>query len=129
MGRRIGHLDYAVYGPSRAKVKHLPWISHDDSMEDLPQARWIAAQLTRDRSPLAQVVVNDSECILQCVKAGLGKSLLPVAIAEREPGLRRLSDEVAPVSRELWVMVHPELRNMIRIRVAIDWLVSVVAAR
>ena len=60
------------------------------------------------------------------MKVGLGKSLLPVAIADRESGLARLSRSPSPLSRELWLMVHPDLRNLIRIRVVVDWLVSVV---
>ncbi len=47
-------------------------------------------------------------------------------VAEREPGLVRLTSDPPPLTRELWLMVHPELRNLTRIRVAVDWLVAVV---
>jgi DNA-binding transcriptional LysR family regulator len=126
IARRIGQLDYAVYGPSRKRTEPLPWITYDDSMADLPQGRWIAERATRDREAPAQVMVNDAESILQGVKAGLGESLLPTAVGDREPGLVRHSDGPAPLSRELWLMVHPELRELVRIRVVMDWLVSVI---
>jgi len=89
IARRVGQLDYGVYGPKRRKAAALPWITYEDSMADLPQWRWIAERLAGDGVP-SSVRVNDAEAILQGVKAGLGKSLLPVTIAEREPGLVRL---------------------------------------
>ncbi len=126
IARRIGRLDYAVYGPSRKTRKPLPWITYEDAMANLPQWRYMAERPVRDRDTPPPVTVNDAEAILQSVKAGLGKSLLPVAIADREPGLARLDSNPPPLSRELCLMVHPELRNLTRIRVVVDWLVSVV---
>jgi len=94
-------------------------------MANLPQRRYMAERPAQDRETPPPVTVNDAEAILQSVKAGLGKSLLPVAIADREPGLVRLDAGPPPLSRELWLMVHPELRNLTRIRVVLDWLVVV----
>lgn len=125
VARRIGRLDYAVYGPSRKSRQPLPWITYEDRMADLPQWRWMAEQSDRDRSVPPPVTVNDAEAVLQSIKTGLGKSLLPVAIADREPGLVRLGSGPPNLSRELWLMVHPELRTLTRIRVVIDWLVAV----
>jgi hypothetical protein len=31
------------------------------------------------------------------------------------------------MTREIWLMVHPELRELTRIRVVIDWLESLAA--
>ena len=124
VARRIGRLDYAVYGPSRKSRKTLPWITYEDGMADLPQWRWMAERASHEAR--APVTVNDAEAILQCVKAGLGKSLLPVAIADRAPGLARLDRGPPTLSRELWLMVHPELRKLTRIRVTMDWMASVV---
>ncbi len=126
IARRVGQLDYAVYGPSRRRAEPLPWVTYDDAMADLPQARWIAERAASDREDQASVAVNDAEAILQSVKAGLGKSLLPIAIGDKEPGLVRHGDGSIILSRELWLMVHPELRDLTRIRVVVEWLTSVV---
>ncbi len=126
IARRIGRLDYAVYGPRRKRSKPLPWITYEDDMANLPQWRYMAERPVGDRAAPPAVTVNDAEAILQSVKAGLGKSLLPTAIADKEPGLVRLSDGPPPLARELWLMVHPELRNLVRISVVVDWLVAVV---
>jgi hypothetical protein len=48
LARRIGHLRYAVFGPRRPQADALPWITYDDMMADLPQARWIAERIRHD---------------------------------------------------------------------------------
>ncbi len=123
IARRIGRLDYGVYGPARIGTQPLPWITYEDDMANLPQRHYMAERPVHDRETPPPVTVNDAEAILQSVKAGLGKSLLPVAIADREPGLIRLDDGPPPLARELWLMVHPELRSLTRMRAVVDWLV------
>jgi len=118
--RRIGRLDYAVYGPRRRKPDDLAWITYEEGLSHLPQARWIAAQ-GHEAAPL---LLNDAEAIVQAARAGVGKSLLPCFVGEREPGLRRLSS--VELSREIWLMVHRDLRAQARIAAVIDWLVELM---
>ena len=126
IARRIGRLAYAVYGPAHHAGKSLPWVTYEDRMNDLPQSRWIAETVARDRVADPRVLVNDAETLLQCVTAGLGKSLLPVAIGEQAPGLVRIGECPKAQSRELWLMVHPDLRDLIRVRVVMDWIMATV---
>lgn len=127
VARRIGSLGYAVYGPARQARRPLPWITYEDSMNDLPQGRWIAEIIAQADGREPQVLVNDAETLLQCVTAGLGKSLLPVVIGDRQPGLVRIGECPEPLWRELWLMVHPELRDLTRIRIVMDWIMAAVA--
>jgi len=126
VAKRIGQLDYAVYGAAEARADDLPWITYDEAMADLPQGRWIAGHAARGREAVTRVTVNDAETLIQAVRAGLGKSLLPRIIADRDAALTCLSDKPAELSRELWLMVHPDLRELTRIRVVMDWLMSVI---
>jgi DNA-binding transcriptional LysR family regulator len=126
IARRVGRLAYAVYGPAGHAGGTLPWITYEDSMNDLPQSRWIAETMATDRASEPQVLINDAETLLRCVSAGLGKSLLPVAIGEREPGLVRIGECPKALSRELWLMVHPDLRDLIRVRVVMDWIMATI---
>jgi len=120
--RRIGHIDYAVYAQVGQSVDSLPWITFENSMENLPQAQWIAAEMKNENSQKT-ISVNEGETIIASVKAGIGKSLLPVVIGDRELNLKRLNEEVA-VSREVWLMTHPDLQKLPRIRAAIAWIES-----
>ncbi len=126
VARRIARLDYAVFLAPNLDAGTLPWIGYEPAMEGLPQSRWIGDRLAGDRSGQPRLRVNDGETLLQLLRAGLGKSLLPIAVGAKADGLVR----GGPVclSRELWLMVHPELKDLARMRVTIDWLVETFAA-
>jgi DNA-binding transcriptional LysR family regulator len=118
LARRVGRLDYAVFAPRRRTAAGLPWIPYEEGLSDLPQARWIA-NAAADGS-IASAQVNDAEAILQGVRAGLGKSLLPCFLAGRVAGIRQVGGPT--LSREIWLLVHPELRHQARIAVVLAWL-------
>ena len=124
VARRVGHLSYGVYGLGTADPETLPWLGYEEAMVDLPPARWLAARCADDKELSASLAVNDAEALFAAVAAGLGKSLLPVALAEQVSGLRRLDKGSPPLSRELWLLVHPDLRHLGRIRTVIDWLLE-----
>ncbi len=127
IARRIATLDYAVYGPAEHREERLPWVTYEDNMTDLPQTRWIQDQIGREDDSGALVKVNDAEGVIACLCAGLGKSLLPIPVAQRAPGLRRLPGFPRGPSRELWLITHPDLRHLTRIRVVLEWLDSLFA--
>lgn len=126
LAKRIGWLDYAVYGPRRRNAATLPWVTYEEGLGHLPQARWIAA--TARDGGIAPVALNDAETILQAVSAGLGKSLLPCAVADGITALRRLDGDAPALTREVWLLVHRELRSQARIAVTIEWLQSLAAS-
>ena len=73
--------------------------------------------------------MNDGEGLLEATAAGLGKSLLPSRIADKDPRLRRLCLPSPPPKlpqRELWLLVHAELRPLARIAAVADWLASLL---
>jgi DNA-binding transcriptional LysR family regulator len=110
VARKIGVLDYAIYvhrSCRRGREKLLPWITYEDGMAALPQARWIAAATVRGAVAVAPLAVNDAEAIFQAVRAGPGKSLLPRGIADRERDLRRWDVTTLPPRRELWLLSIP----------------------
>ncbi|HTR84673.1 MAG TPA: LysR family transcriptional regulator [Reyranella sp.] len=126
LARRLGRVGYAVYGPRRKRAR-LPWISYEEGLAHLPQARWIeSVRGNRETAPLA---LSDTESILQAVRAGLGKSLLPCFVADADPALRTLGDDKIVLTRELWVITHGAIRHDARIAVVVDWLDRLVKTR
>ena len=124
--RRLGHLDYAIYTATGLDPATVAWVGYDDGMRHLPQARWITGQIQATGEERAPVAVNDIEGILASLHAGLGKSLLPTRVGDAEPGLVRVGNRSC-LRREIWMLVHPELRRLARIRVLIDWLETLFA--
>jgi DNA-binding transcriptional LysR family regulator len=128
--RRIGTVRYAVYvsascPPREAAV--LPWITYEEAMGHLPQARWIEATAAARGEAVATLRLNDAEGLIEAVIAGLGRSLLPCAIADRDTRLRRLGTKhrPGPVARELWLLTHAELRALPRIEAVAGWLETI----
>jgi DNA-binding transcriptional LysR family regulator len=127
VARRIGTLSYAVYGPSRRTAGPLRWISYEPGMAGLSHVAWIEKAIRLDGGAPASLTVNDSEVALHAIRAGIGKSLLPCAVGDREPGLSRLDDPSPVLDRELWLLVLPEFKALARIRAVVDWLDELVA--
>jgi DNA-binding transcriptional LysR family regulator len=127
IARRIGELTYSVYGPRNENPRDLPWITYEDGMESLPHVVWIDNAIKQDKAGLASLKVNDSEVVLHAIRAGLGKSLLPCVIGDAEPGLIRMDHAKSVLSREVWLLVHPEIRKISRISIVIDWLGSTIS--
>ncbi len=123
IARRIGNLDYAVYGKKKSR-EPLLWINYEEGMSHLPQFHWLANQIKKSECP-SQVTVNDAESILACIKSGAGKSLLPIFVGDSEAGITRVSQEIM-LSREVWLLVHPDLKDFGRIRTVMNWLTSLL---
>lgn len=126
VARPLASLGYAVY--IRADHSYLqtggglhgalPLCRYDESLEQLPESRWLAEQLPTARTVLR---VNSALALQQAVRSGWGAALLPSVLAD-DPALLRLSPGVQ-LSRELWLAYPPEYREVPRYRVVIDWLV------
>jgi DNA-binding transcriptional LysR family regulator len=124
LAKRLGYLEYAAYGPRKRDADRLPWITYEEGLSHLPQARWIAAA-THDHE-LAPLLVSDAEAIIHAIHAGLGKSLLPCFVADRDSKLRRFSSSQVVLTRELWLLTHKELRHHARIGALVAWLTELV---
>ncbi len=118
LAQKIGELSYAAYGPAAPGGDQAPWIAYEDTMAHLPHAKWLAAQFADGSAPVA---VNDAETIVACLRAGIGKSVLPTAIARQIKGLRKLDLEPAPPVREVWLLSHPDQKNLVRLQVVAQW--------
>jgi DNA-binding transcriptional LysR family regulator len=127
--RRVGAVRYEVYACasySAGEANKLPWITYDEGMAHLPQARWIASAAHEE--DIACVRVNDAEGVLAAVIAGLGRSLLPCVVADGDPRLIRVGAKrrVPALSRELWLLAHSELRTLGRIEAVVAWIEQIV---
>src|SRR5262249_17249459 len=110
--QRIGILTYAAYVQRQLpfrRVESLPWITYEETMSHLPQARWMmrAAQTDNGQSSLR---VHDAETALEGAAAGLGKTLLPILAADGDRRLRRINmptDGSLP-ARPIWLLAHAD---------------------
>ncbi|MDR3439532.1 LysR family transcriptional regulator [Telmatospirillum sp.] len=126
IGRRIATLLHGIYAaedhPATRTIDpdlaSYDWVSYNDSRSDLPQTRWVAANIPRDRVVIRS---NHTGTVVSAARAGLGLALLPCYLGDAEPGLRRLKT-IAGLGQEMWVLTHGDLRRTPRVRAVMDFL-------
>ena len=123
IGKRISPLAFAVY------TARSHWqAANADEATNLAQQwgthQWIALdEAHRTVNWLAQfqdpeqigLRINGFAAVRQACLAGLGLALLPCFMAAAEPELQQLSAPIPELSSELWLLVHPDLRQTARI--------------
>lgn len=114
-GRRTGIVDYAVYA-SGPEVEG--WIGASEDAAGTPSARWV-----REVHGAGIVTTaNDPRLMLELARAGVGRIVLPVFAGEVEGGLVRLSDPIAHLRTEEWLVCHQDARHDPPIRAALEAL-------
>ena len=124
--QRVSEIGYAVFTAAGSSPDDLPWLTYDDSTANVPQTRWIAS-IKREEEP-TPLLVNDGEAILHAVRHGLGKSLLPNFLESRFDDIQVLRQYGTVLSREVWLIVHPQIRRLARIEAVMTWIASALSA-
>ncbi|WP_158921344.1 LysR family transcriptional regulator [Acidisphaera sp. S103] len=123
--KRIGEIEYSAFHVAGTNVEELPWLTYEDSHTDVPQARWIASN-NRATNPIP-LLVNDGEAILYAVRNGLGKSLLPTFMQSRFKELQIVPNYRTVLTREVWLIVHPRIRQLARVQAVMSWITSALS--
>ena len=134
-GRRLTGVAWAFYAPATSsgtlrrdggafnfsKQNVIGW----DEPTRIVASDWIAAHVPADRIGFrCNSLVNQ----LDAVRAGLGIALLPVYLADRDAGVRRLSGLLPDLTSELWIVTHQDLKNTARIRAFLASVGDAIAA-
>jgi len=122
--RRVATIGYGFYASSsyrkRAQKSGLAFIGFEESPPDLPEVAW-----TRQAAQNQPIAFRSNYRMVQieAVRAGLGISVLPHFAAR---GLVPVDVPAAPtqMTRELWLLVHRDLKDAPRFRAVIDFLVE-----
>ena len=130
--RKMADMGYAVYGTkplvndrSSLELTHLPWVAYDDSFAHLPEAQWFARNI-KGVEPVMRT--NDDVALDAAVRQGLGVGVLACYMADPDTAFVRLSGPRPVFRREIWLLVHRELRRVARVQAVVDWLSETFAA-
>ncbi|NYD91059.1 LysR family transcriptional regulator [Sphingomonas melonis] len=121
--RRLARLNYGVYVAATAPEPvfgdgtGFRLITHDTSTGHFPDIDWLKANF-----PHAAPVVRSNNRNVQAhlCRQGVGIAVLPRAVGDQVPGLRRLSLPVEPPSRDIWMGYHRDLKHLQRLRAFIQ---------
>lgn len=126
--RRLGTLGYGIYaahaaGPVTDWIGQ-SWVAYENALAHVPEMRWLAERVAADRVVFR---CNNIDALATAVAAGLGLGILPGLVGRSHPGLRCLSGDSPVLSRDIWLVVPRELRDVPRVRAVADWVVECFA--
>lgn len=119
---RLGSVPYRLYrNPLAADSAAVA--AFDESLADLPETKW----LTKQKALNPVIRSNSMLPLLAAARAGACGILLPEFIG------RQFTDLAAdpgrpPVTRELWLVLHRDLRKTPRVRIVADFLGAAIRA-
>lgn len=119
----MGYGLYAAHGYLGRPEEAWEFLGYDDSLAQVPQQKWLEGVAAGRRVVLRS---NDLAALLQAARAGLGIAALPHFLAIGDPALAPVPGPVCPTERQLWLVMHPDVRRSPRVRAVADALASLV---
>lgn len=128
VGRHVLSVPWCVYGSTSyleghgtpetvSEVARHALVGADESLRRLPAFEWLHTSFPHEH---VVATANQLNTIAALITAGLGLSVLPADQQRR--GLVRLFPVQPPIVSDLWLLSHPDLRHVARIRAVSDHL-------
>jgi molybdate transport repressor ModE-like protein len=127
IARRAGDIE-TVLCASRAYVARVGvgvaltahrWVAVDESLSFSMFERWL-----REHVPVERVAarVDSLVGVADAVAAGLGVGMLPRPLVAARPELVQLAPAEPQLNKPVWILMHPEVHHMARVRALADFL-------
>ncbi|WP_367120557.1 LysR family transcriptional regulator [Natronospirillum sp.] len=132
VGRKLVDLGMAVYGrkglfaPESVDLDQVDWVGPGSRLFDQPLLQWMADQGHDKR---CQFRVDTLIGMLASVRAGIGVAILPCYLADGDEDLVQLTGPIPSLSYGLWFLLHPDLRDVARIRSLLEFMTEAVRAQ
>lgn len=131
-GRHVGTVAMAVYaarnlpvseilGETSGAFSGIPWVGFDAALACSGPGTWVAHNIPESD---IRFRANTLLGAAQAVRSGIGCGLLPCFVGGSIPDLVRIGAPLPALSLPLWLLVHPEMARLPRIRRACDALAA-----
>ena len=124
VARKVATVSFYLYGSadylSKTAPADLAFIAYDETLEQSPQQAWLKEQ-AGDRPILLRS--NDLNIQANFVQAGAGVAALPSFLGEHY-GLQTMETSGAGLARDVWLVVHSDIRHTPSIQAVMSFLVS-----
>ena len=125
VGAKVAEFAYFAYGArdyvEQRDPTELEYIGYAVEHDDWPEARTLG-RLAKSRRIAMRI--NHLGNRIEAARQGLGVALLPSIMADRWPDLMRVSDGEPAMTRDMYVLVHEDMRNVPRIKACYDVLIE-----
>jgi DNA-binding transcriptional LysR family regulator len=129
-GRRVAGVATAIYGlrgavhVDLARLAEQAWIGFDESLLHLQSARWIETHIPADRIVAR---VNSVLAMRTLAREGIGVTALPAYLGDSDSQLARIHPPLDELASALWLLTHPDLKRVARIRTFLDFMAEALA--
>ena len=121
VGRRVGCLRSAIYASKNYLKKNAKkkqgaahdWVAPEETLSHLTQTKWMREQIPEDR---VVVRVDSLVGMVAAVRYGMGVGMLLCLLADEEAELVRLAEPADELDTDLWILTHPALKGVARIK-------------
>lgn len=130
VARKVADMPFALYASKDYAHARAPsrweFITYGAQYADMPHQKWMI-EAAGARRIVAEV--SDITSLCAAAKTGIGVASLPCFLGDAEAELQRVNEnvEMAPFSREIWIVVHADLRHTPQIRATMDYVINVIA--
>ncbi|KFL37258.1 LysR family transcriptional regulator [Arenimonas donghaensis] len=133
VGRRVGVVQTALYasrdylaslGPG-ADERDYQWVGHVDALAQLDSAKWIRRHVPAERVGLR---VDTMVSLADAVAAGAGVGWVLCPLASQRAGLVQLREPLAAFDTQVWVLTHPDLKRVARVKALTDALFDALSS-
>jgi DNA-binding transcriptional LysR family regulator len=132
VGRKIADVPWALYGSRAYLERNGPIariediaahavIGFDGDIREHHAGKWL-----KSVAPAAKIVARSNTVpgLLMSVRSGAGLAPLPMPLAMRDSELERVLGPVPGLYSPIYLLTHPDLRQMPRIRAFFDFIVA-----
>lgn len=134
IGRRVCAIGWSVYASGAyqdkfglpASIKQLKehaLIGATGAMRSLPAFIWL------EQAHGEQIVIRVDELVAMSYLAQAGQALAVLPDDQDRPELKKLFALGSNISSELWLLTHPDLRNVARIKLLMQYLATAFASQ
>lgn len=119
----MGYGPYAAHGYTQRPAESWEFLGYDDSLIQVPQQRWLAEMAGTRRFVLRS---NDLAALHNAARVGLGIAVLPHFLAAPDDALALVPEPVCPTLRQIWLVMHPDVKRSPRVRLVADLLIELL---
>lgn len=121
VGRHLGTVRFVVATQAirgqRAPRKDpdlagMPWLVLDDALPEHPSVRWRKRHMPKVRPSYS---LDGVTAVADGIAAGLGIGIVPSFLLQTDPRLASLTGPLDDCESQLWLLAHPESRDLRRI--------------
>ena len=126
LGRKVCDFRFAIYSTPQYLKEHKDVPLQEQSWCFIQGSdEWLIPVIWKKKSQCAQRTIFSSSvamAVLNAAGEGLGFTLMPCYLADADDRLVRVTDPLEPLTLELWILTHPDLRHTARVKALMAFL-------